>query len=400
MMRSYWNWNARSRRRLPSATGRGKVGRSIPLLLLVLSTAPARAQKGLPMTPERLTSITHGRTLSLRCRAMALSQVCPNVTQQMMYRTRLAPETADLSLSVFCSGARIYQFEQAMTTLFGYRLVGRSQGEGMGLFFVPDPQAMAAAGRQRLQGRTAAEAGIARALAWIRQPAGLDEIARTSCPAAGTLRDPSVKRAFTLYSTLTRAQRETVLSGHPVTVPFGALSPAGRAVLGGIRPAAKSVTVYLHDDPWSESSHPRLAVRAEPSGPTWISCPPLALAPAHGPLPAEVAEIFRMKLKGAPDLEDLEPGEEAPTLMEWLSDQTGVWILAEACRPFSGKPEALKKLSAEFSGLTLEEALDRIASVFDATWRCADGWVLFQRRSTETLMRGRAPAAVQIGRGS
>jgi hypothetical protein len=209
-----------------------------------------------------------------------------------------------------------------------------------------------------------------------------------------------VKRAFTLYSTLSKAQRETVLSGHPVTVPVGALSPAGRSVLSGIRPAAKGVTVYLHDDPWSESSHPRLATRVEPSGPTWISCPPLSLAPAHSPLPAEVAATFRMKVKGVPDLEDLEPGEEAPAMMEWLTDQTGIWILAEACRPFSGKPEALKKLGAGLSGLTLEETLDRIASHFDATWRYNDGWVLFQRRSTETLTRDRAPAAVQIGRGS
>jgi hypothetical protein len=339
--------------------------------------------------------------MSLRSRAMPFSQVTPGITQQMLYRIKLAPETPEVYLSVFCSNLRLSRFEAAITTLFGYRLVGRSQGEGMGLVFVPDTEAMAAAAGQRLQGRAAVEAGISRAVAWLRQPAALDTLTRTRCPAAGALRNDGVRRAFLLHAALPRAQRDRVMAGHPVTLPFAALPPASRTLVSAGQPAPKWVTFYLHHDPWSVGSEPRLAVRAEPSGKTWVSCPPLGLAPAHAPLPQEIATELQMKLKGEPELEDLEPGEEAPAFLEWIADEGKISVMAEAMRPYRGDSKALKQFAATCAGLTLEEALDRVATFFGATWRCDEGWVLFQRRSTETLTRAPEPGttpAVQVGR--
>jgi hypothetical protein len=409
-MRSGWKWRGPSRwtrrrsradlRRAWKGTLWGGAALTTALLLVGIAALPAAAQNGLPMTPERLTSLTQGRTMTLRSRATSLTQITPGITQQMMYRIRLTPEAADPALSVFCTNIRLSQFEHAMTALFGYRLVGRSQGEGMGLVFVPDPEAMTAASRLRVQGRAAAEAGIARALAWIKQPQALDEIARTRCPAAGELRDEGVRRAFALFATLSKAQRETVLAGHPVTVPYAALPVASRSLLPAGKPAPKWLNFYLFDNPWNESGHPRLAVRAEPSGKTWLSSPPLALAPAHLAPPAEVEAAFKLKLKGAPDLEDLEPGEEAPAIMEWLAEEGQVAIMSEGLRPYGGGPDKLKRFGASFGGLTLEEGLDRLATFFDATWRYDDGWVLIQRRSTENLTRDLNPASsgVQVGR--
>jgi hypothetical protein len=372
-------WIARAR---PGRSDRR--GPKVGLLTLVpftlfLSPSPG----GVPLTPERLDSLTQGRTMTLRMRTTPLSQVAPGITQQMLYRTRLAPETPDLTLSVFCADTRLSRFEHAMVSLFGYKLVGRSQGEGMGLVFVTDPQAKAAAERQRLQGRTAAEAGIARALAWMKQPAELAEVSRTRCPAAGSLRDENVRRAFGLHATLTKAQRGVVLAGHPVSVPYAALPAAARSLLPTGKPAPRSLTFYLYTNPWSEDSHPRLAVRAEPSGTTWLSCPPLELAPARGAAPPESESAFKKKLTGQPDLEELEPGEEAPAFLEWLADEGHLSILAEPLHPPAGGVEALKKFAATCQGLTLEQSLDRIASFFGATWRYDDGWVLLQRRSSE-----------------
>ncbi len=335
------------------------------------------------MTPERLTSLTQGRTMSVRARALSLTRVTPSITQQMMYRIRLTAEAPDPPLSVFCVDARLNQFDHAITALFGYRLVGRSQGEGMGLVFVPDPEAVAAAGRRRLQGRAAAEAGIARALAWIKQPEALREISRTRCPAAGSLRNADVKRAFSLFATLSKAQRELVLSGHPVTQSYAGLSAAARALLPAGSGGTKWLSFYLYDDPWNASGDPRLAVRTEPSGRTWLSCPPLALAPARGAAPPASEAAFKATLKGAPDLQDIEPGEEAAAFLEWLADQGHLWIMSEGLRPYKDGPEALKQFAASCSGLTVEESLDRIATFFGASWRYDDGWVLVQRRSTE-----------------
>jgi hypothetical protein len=410
-MRSGWKWSGssrwarrKSRTEARAAEGghqRGRVATLlVTLLFLGIVALPVAAQNGTPMTPERLTSLTQGRTMTLRSRASTLTQITPGVTQQMMYRIRLTPEAPDPALSVFCTNVRLNQFEHAMTALFGYRLVGRSQGEGMGLVFVPEAEAVAAAGRQRLQGRAAAEAGIARALAWIKQPQALDEIARTRCPAAGALREEGVKRAFALFAALPKAQRETVLAGHPVTVPYATLPAASRALLPAGKPAPKWLNFYLFDNPWNESGHPRLAVRAEPSGKTWLSCPPLALAPAHLAPTPEAEAAFKVKLKGAPDLEDLEAGEEAPAIMEWLAEEGHVAIMSEGLRPYEGGPDKLKRFGASFGGLSLEESLDRLATFFDATWRFDDGWVLFQRRSTESLTRNVGPTSttVQVGR--
>jgi hypothetical protein len=354
---------------------------------LAVLTTPATAAplQGMPMTPERLTSLTHGRTMSLRSQGVPLSHVTPGITQQMLYRIKLAPETPEVHLSVFCTNIRLSRFEAGLTALFGYRLVGRSQGEGMGLVFVPDPEAMALAARQRAQGKAAVEAGMARAVAWLKQPATLDTVTRTRCPAAAALREDSVKRAFMLHAGLSRAQRDRVMSGHPLTLPFAALPTSSKALVSEGRAAPKWVTFYLYHDPWSAGSEPRLAVRAEPSGKTWLSCPPLGLAPAHAPLPDEVASALRSKLTGAPDLEDLEPGEETPAILEWIADEGKIPVMAELLRPYKGDGEALKKFAGSCAGLTLEEALDRVATFFGATWRYEEGWILVQRRSTETL---------------
>jgi hypothetical protein len=333
------------------------------------------------MTPERLDGLTQDRTMDLRARALTLTQVLPSLTQQMLYRLRLTPEAADLPLSVFCSGAKLSQFEHAITTLFGYRLVGRSQGEGMGLVFVPDGQAVAAAARQRLQGRAAVQRGIERADAWLKQPAQLAAIARTSCPAAGALRDEAVKRAFTLHAALSPAQHAVVMAGHPVVVPYAALSARSRSLLPAVKSAPRWLAFYLYANPWSPNDALRLAVRAEPSGQTWLSCPPLDLVPAHVPTGAEADPVFKAKLTGEPDLEDLETGQEAPALLEWMADQGKVWIMAEALRPNVGGAEQLKKFAASCRGLTLEEGLDRVADFFGASWRIDDGWILIKRRS-------------------
>jgi hypothetical protein len=126
-------------------------------------------------------------------------------------------------------------------------------------------------------------------------------------------------------------------------------------------------------------------VRAEPSGQTWLSSPPLDLVPAHYPATADTDPAFKVKLTGAPDLEDLEPGEEGPAVLEWMADQSKVWIMSEGLRPNAGGVEQLKKFAASCNGLTLEEGLDRVAAFFGATWRFDDGWVLIKRRSTEGL---------------
>jgi hypothetical protein len=351
------------------------------LFLLTFPAGPSSAQKGVPMTPERLDGLTQGRTMDLRERALTLTQVLPSITQQMLYRVRLTPEAADLPLSVFCTGTKLSQFEHAITTLFGYRLLGRSQGEGMGLVFVPDPPAIAAAGRQRLQGRTAVEAGIERANAWIKQPDQLAVMARTSCPAAGALRDASVKRAFALHAALSPAQHAVVMAGHPVVLPYAALPARSRTLLPAREPAPRWLAFYLFTDPWSPNDAPRLAVRAEPSGQTWLSCPPLDLVPAHLPTRADADPAFKTRLTGEPDLRDLEPGEEAPAILEWMADQGKIWIMAEALRPNAGGAEQFKKFAASCRGLTLEEALDRVAGFFGATWRADDGWILLKRRA-------------------
>jgi hypothetical protein len=350
-------------------------------LLFTFPASPSLAQKGVPMTPERLDGLTQGRTMDLRERGLTLTQVLPSITQQMLYRVRLTPEAPDLPLSVFCAGAKLSQFEHAVTTLFGYRLLGRSQGEGMGLVFVPDSQAIAAAGRQRLQGRAAMEAGIERANAWIKQPNQLAVIARTSCPAAGTLREDSVKRAFALHAALSPAQHAVVMAGHPVVVPYAALPAHSRTLLPAGKPAPRWLAFYLYANPWSPNDAPRLAVRAEPSGQTWLSCPPLDLVPAHLPNGADADPAFKARLTGEPDLQDLEAGEEAPAILEWMADQGKIWIMAEALRPNAGGEEPFKKFAASCRGLTLEEALDRVADFFGATWRADDGWILFKRRA-------------------
>jgi hypothetical protein len=391
MRRSGWSWNTprpwntrgeRLRLRLRPAPRLA----SVPIVILILieiliAQRPASAQKGLPMTPERLDGLTQGRTMDLRARALTLTQVLPGLTQQMLYRVRLTPEAADLPLSVFCSGARLSQFEHAITALFGYRLVGRSQGEGMGLVFVPDPQTVAAAGRRRLQGRAAVELGIERANTWLKQPAQFAAAARTSCPAAGALRDESVKRAFALHAALSAAQHAVVMGGHPVVVPYAALPARSRSLLPAGKPAPRWLTFYLYTNPWSLNDALRLAVRAEPAGQTWLSCPPLDLVPAHLPSGAEADPVFKARLTGEPDLEDLETGEEAPAMLEWMADQGKVWIMAEALRPNAGGVAQLKKLAASCRGLTLQEGLDRVAGFFGATWRVDDGWILIQRRS-------------------
>ena len=154
--------------------------------------------------------------------------------------------------------------------------------------------------------------------------------------------------------------------------------PAHCCPPGSRRP--KWLTLSLRQ-PWSAGGQPRLAVRAEPSGATWLSCPPLDLAPARFPAPTSTDPALKIRLKGAPDLEDLEPGEEAPAVLEWLADEGKIWIMSEALRPYPGGAQPLKKLAAGFDGLPLEEALDRVATLFGATWRIDGGWVLFQRRS-------------------
>jgi hypothetical protein len=385
-MRSGWNSSAiRERSERVSGSGAACLLTPAVLSLLVLSAAPTNAQKGVPMTPDRLDSLTQGRTMNLRSRNLSLTQILPAITQQMLYRTRLTPEAPDLPLSVFCSGAKLSQLEHAITTLFGYRLLGRSQGEGMGLVFVPDPQAIAAAGKQRLQGRAAVETGIARALVWLKQPASLGEIARTRCPAASSLQSETVRRAFALHAALTAAQRAIVLSGHPVLVPYASLPATGRSILPGGPKAPRWLIFYLYTNPWSSADSPRLAVRAEPSGQTWLSSPPLDLVPAHFPASADTDPAFKTRLSGAPELDDLEPGEEGPAILEWMADQSKVWIMSEGLRPGIAGAESLKKFAASCSGLTLEEGLDRVAAYFGATWQYSDGWVLLKRRSNEGL---------------
>lgn len=369
------------------------------LLVLLLGPAPAGAQRGVPMTPDRLDSLTQGRTMNLRARGLTLTQVLPSITQQMLYRTRLTPEAPDLPLSVFCSGAKLSQFEHAITTLFGYRLLGRSQGEGMGLVFVPDPQAIAAAGKQRLQGRAAVETGIGRALVWLKQPAALGEIARTRCPAAGSLQSETVRRVFALYAALTAPQRSVVLTGHPLLLPYASLPAHSRALLPAGSKAPKWLVFYLYTNPWSPGDPLRLAVRGEPGGQTWLSSPPLDLVPAHYPASADTDPAFKTRLAGAPDLEDLDPGEEGPAILEWMADQGKVWIMSEALRPSVGGAEPLKKFAASCTGLTLEEGLDRVAAFFGATWQYNDGWVLLKRRSTEGL-EGASQSASTRGEGS
>jgi hypothetical protein len=402
MMTSGWNWNGWSPTdRHPSGRHAAGLGAALAATGLLALTASAAVGQGTPMTPERLTSLTQGRTMSLRSRALPLSHLMPGVTQQMLYRIKLAPETPEVHLSVFCANVRLSRFEAAVTTLFGYRLVGRSQGEGMGLVLIPDPEAVAAAAGQRAQGRAAVEAGIARAVAWLKQPAAIDAATRTRCPAASALRDDGVRRAFLLYAGLSRAQRDRVMAGHPLIVPVAALPAASRALVPGGPSAAKSLTFYLFHDPWLLGSEPRLAVRAEPSGKTWLSCPPLALAPAHTALPPEVAEELRTKLTGMPDLEDLDPGEEAPAILEWIADEGKIPLMAEVLRPYPGDTAGLKKLAASCSGLTREEALDRVTTFFSATWRYEQDWILIQRRSTEMLTHSPSPAplyGVKVGR--
>jgi hypothetical protein len=344
--------------------------------------SPSGAQKGVPMTPERLDSLTEGRTLDLRVRASSLTQVLPSVTQQMLYRVRVTPEAPDLPLSVFCSGTKLSQFEHAITALFGYKLLGRSQGEGMGLVFVPDAQAMAAAARERLQGRAAVEAGIRRAVAWLKQPAQIATIARTRCPAAGALRDDSVRRVFALHAALSPAQHAQVMAGHPVVLPYAALPAHGRALLPPERSAPRWLAFYLYASPWNPTDALRLAVRVAPSGPTWFSCPPLDLVPAHYPETSASDPALKTRLKGTPELEDLDPGEEAAALFEWMADQGKIPVMAEALPAYKGGVERLRKLGASCQGMPLEEALDRVAAEFGATWHFDQGWVLIQRRSS------------------
>lgn len=107
---------------------------------------------------------------------------------------------------------------------------------------------------------------------------------------------------------------------------------------------------------------------------------------------------MQAKLKGAPDLEDLDPGEEAPAMLEWISDEGKIPLMAEVLRPHGGGTGALKKFAATCAGLTLEEALDRVATYFSATWRYEEGWILLQRRSTEMLTHASQPGVVQVGR--
>src|SRR5947208_12017331 len=127
-MRSGWSWNAiPARSENVRGAGTALLLTMAVLSLLTLSAAPSNAQKGVPMNADRLDSLTQGRTMNLRARSLTLTQVLPSITQQMLYRTRLTPEAPDLPLSVFCSGAKLSQFEHAITTLFGYRLLGRSQ---------------------------------------------------------------------------------------------------------------------------------------------------------------------------------------------------------------------------------------------------------------------------------
>jgi hypothetical protein len=363
---------------------RARVVVLLPLLLAAFVAAPSQAQKGVAMTPDRLDSLTQRRTLSLRARGMLLTQMLPGITQQMFYRLRLSPDATDVPVSVFCSDARLSQFEHALTALFGYRLVGRSQGEGMALVIAPDVGAVAAAAHRRLQGPAALQAGVARAMEWIKQPDALDEIARKRCPSAGALRDESVRRAFRLHAALTTAQRATVMAGHPVVLPITALPAATRRMLPAGKTAPKWLAFYLYQDPWNASSHPRLAVRAEPSGETWLTCPPLDLAPARFPAAPASDPGLRIKLKGAPDLEDLEPEEVGPAVLEWLADQGKVWIAAEGLPAQRAGAEALKPFAAGFNGLSLEEALDRAATYFGATWRLDGDWILLQRRTTES----------------
>lgn len=363
-----------------------RVNRLLPLcwFLLALDGAAAGAQSGSPMTPERLDDLTQQRTMTLRARGPMLSHVTPGLTQQMLYRIRLGPETADLPMCVFCSGARLSEFDHAMTALFGYRLVGRAQGEGMGLVFVPDPAAVSAAERQRLQGQAAVEAGIARALDWIQQPEALGTIARTRCPAAGELKEAQVQRAFRLHAALSRSQRAVVLAGHPVVLPYAALPARSRKLLPPGKPAPKWLAFYLYQNPWSPDSQPRLAVRAEPSGQTWLSAPPLALVPAHAASTRTSDPALKQRLKGKPDLEDLEPGEEAPAILEWLAEQTKLWIMSEGLRLPPGGAAQLKSFATGFNDLTLDEGLDRAAAFFGATWRLDGGWVLLQRRTARS----------------
>ena len=107
--------------------------------------------------------------------------------------------------------------------------------------------------------------------------------------------------------------------------------------------------------------------------------------PAHYPAGADTNPAFKTKLTGAPDLDDLEPGEEGPAVLEWMADQSKLWILSEGLHPNTGGAEALRKFAASCTGLTLEEGLDRAAACFGATWSFDDGWVLIKRRSTEGL---------------
>jgi hypothetical protein len=385
MMKSGWKlstWSPQAvRNNREKRENTGRVFLPLWAILLGLTALPSSAQKGVPMTPDRLDSLTQGRTLELRVRASSLTQVLPSVTQQMLYRVRLTPEAPDLSFSIFCSGAKLSQLEHAITTLYGYKLLGRSQGEGMGLVFVPDPQAMAAAARHRLQGRKAVEAGIERALAWIKEPQQLPAIARSSCPAAGTLSDVSVRRAFALHAALTPDQHAAVMLGHPVVLPYTALPASSRRLLPAGKSTPRWLAYYLYANPWNPGDALRLAVRVEPSGPTWLSCPPLDLVPAHYPESATPDAAFKSRLTGEPELEDLDAGEEAPAIFEWMADKGNVWIIAEALRPYQGGVEQLKKLAAGCQGLPLEEALDRAAAEFGATWHYDQGWVLIQRRS-------------------
>jgi hypothetical protein len=336
------------------------------------------------MTPDRLDSLTQRRTLTLRARGLPLTQLIPNITQQMFYRLRLSPDANDVPLSVFCTGAKLSQFEHVLTALFGYRLVGRSQGEGMALVIAPDADAVAAAAHHRLQGPAALQAGVTRAMEWIKQPAMLDEVARKRCPSAGALRDEKVRRAFQLHAGLTKAQKATVMAGHPVIIPLAALPAASRRLLPPGKAAPKCLAYYLYQDPWNTGSHPRLAVRAEPSGETWLTCPPLDLAPARISSASPSSIGLQVKLKGVPDLEDLDPAEVGPAVLDWVSEQGKVWIAAEELPSRAASTEALKSFAAGFNGLSLEEALDRAATFFGATWYVDGDWILLQRRTTES----------------
>src|ERR1051326_5729413 len=104
-MKSTWSWSKqRGNQMQDRETKAGRDGAIVPTVvlaagLLVGAMGSASAQRGTPMTPERLNSLTQGRTMTVRVRATSLTQVNPSITQQVMYRIRLTPDRKSTRLN-------------------------------------------------------------------------------------------------------------------------------------------------------------------------------------------------------------------------------------------------------------------------------------------------------------